>query len=53
MYEEKVAQLLIAIQNGANLEFRDGAFWPGPMEKWIPITIEEIYDESTESSDRR
>ena len=32
--EEKINKLHAAIQNGANLIYRDGAFWPGPLDVW-------------------
>lgn len=56
--DEKIAALHKAIEEGANLIFRDGIFWAGPLQEWDkPFTLEEFADEhvscSTEPLHRR
>ena len=61
--EDRIRQIHKAIENGANLIYRDGAFWPGPLEVWdLPphkpmfLAMKEIEHERvplTESGDSR
>lgn len=61
--EEKIKGIHRAIAEGANLIYRDGAFWPGPLEVWdLPphkpmfLALKEIDHERvscTGSGDRR